>query len=141
MLKRFRYTAIAVALAVAAMPVSIAAQQPESGGPGASHYDYANGCFPFGGAFGAVNHFNVCVSSHGNIAKFDFHNTRVIEFLTIAEGYVVCAVVSGVARVYHDTMWSESGWGAATSSTPGALPITVNRTTTDGAFTLTQTYG
>ena len=143
MLKRFfRHTAVAVAFAVAAIPVSIAAQEGQSvgGGVGAAHYDYANGCFPFGGPFGAVNHFNVCVSSHGNIAKFDFHNSIVIENGTIAEGYIVCATVSGVARVYHDTMWSESGWGAASSTSPGALPITVTRTTTDGAFTLTQTY-
>jgi hypothetical protein len=137
-----KHTAVAVALAVAAIPVSIAAQQAQSaeGGVGVATYDYANGCFPFGGAFGAVNHFNVCVSSHGNIAKFDFHNSVVVENGTFAEGYVVCATVSGVARVYHDTMWSESGWGAAVSTSPGALPITVTRSTIDGAFTLTQTY-
>lgn len=133
-------TAIAVAVAMIAFPLTTVAQSPNTP-PGAetgvATSDCANGVFNFGAG---VNSFQTCVSSHGNVAVFNFAGSEVINNGTPAEGYIVCATVSGVARVYHDVMWSEAGWGAAVANTPGTLPITINRTTTDGAFTLTQTY-
>jgi hypothetical protein len=141
MLKRITSNAaIAVAVALIAFPLTTVAQEQNNqpgGEAGVATSDCANGVFSFGAG---VNSFQTCVSSHGNVAVFNFAGSEVINLGTPVEGYVVCAVVSGVARVYHDVMFSEAGWGAAVATSPGALPITINRTTTDGAFTLTQTY-
>src|SRR5687767_15391007 len=121
--KMMRHTAIAVTLAVAAIPVTTGAQSgsntPAGGGEGIAHNDFANGCFNFGAG---QTQFSTCVSSHGNVSSFRTQNSEHIQAGTPAEGYIVCAVVGGVARVYHDTMWSESGFGAASTTSPGALP-------------------
>jgi hypothetical protein len=82
--------------------------------------------------------FTFCVSPRGNLTSFQAPpGTEHVGHG--GEGYVLCDVTSGA--VYRDLGgFGEGGWLPATTSTPGALPFVVTRTSTDGIWTLRQVF-
>jgi hypothetical protein len=78
--------------------------------------------------------FNVCVSTHGNVAVFATPTNHIFD-----EGYAVCRnQFTPELTLYFDYDNADSGWGPA--STTDLTPVTIVRTTTDGVFTLTQKF-
>ena len=92
-------------------------------------------------ASGSGNNFlGLKVSNHGNLLSFESPAGQEAVFAG-NEGYVVCT--GGGATVHgHDTGPVEAGFGTPTFSQPtaGALPLTVTRNTTGGAFQLKQVW-
>jgi hypothetical protein len=82
--------------------------------------------------------FNVCLSNDGNVTKLEAPGGFV--HVGSAEGYLLCTA--------EDTYWDlgalgGSGFGAPTvrqTKGPGTLPVTITRSTTDGAWELTQAF-
>jgi hypothetical protein len=81
-----------------------------------------------------------CVTVNGNIVEFQ--SPKGIESIkegVIGEGYGICDVNTGTA--YYD--WAQPGdsgnWNAPTTVTDTKTEVKIERTTTDGAWTLTQT--
>jgi len=136
MMKKF--VSFTVALTVASFGASAAlhAQSPNekaANAPAPEGYNCSGGTFNFGSG---ANTFNTCVSDTGNVVIFNNGGGEVINLGSVMEGYIVCADSGN----YFDTISASSGWNAPTISTPGVLPITINRSTSDGRFLLTQKY-
>jgi hypothetical protein len=92
------------------------------------------------GGTGADPYLQYCVTVNGNIVEFE--SPKGIESIRegiIGEGYGVCDVTRGVG--YYD--WAQSGassnWNAPTTVSHTATEVKIERTTSDGAWTLTQT--
>ncbi len=81
-----------------------------------------------------------CITANGNIAKFESPSGYTQMF---AEGYGVCDT-SGSAVSYHDHEYADSGnWASSTVIQPNGantFPLKIVRTTSDGIWTLTQTF-
>lgn len=86
----------------------------------------------------------VVISIHGNITSFASPNNATESYDhigagTVEEGYVLCYTPSGLGQFNsYDVGWTESGFGAATTSS--GPPVTVTRTTSDGRVRLKQTF-
>jgi hypothetical protein len=89
-------------------------------------------------------HFmRVCLSREGNVLEFKFPagNDQILDRI-YHEGYAVCYSVPGTpAKVAYDDGFRYNGWGPPTiTGTPNQFPITITRTTTDGALQLVQKF-
>ena len=83
---------------------------------------------------------NFCVTANGNIAKFDSPAGYTQMY---AEGYGACDITNSTVS-YYDHEYAESGnWMSATivqPNGPNTFPLKIVRTTSDGVWTLTQTF-
>jgi hypothetical protein len=92
--------------------------------------------------------FNVCVSAHGNLVKFETpagaHHIGIGN--VFKDGYAICTgslpTIPNVSHGY-DTGGIEAGFGAATivqPNGPNTFPLSIVRQTTNGIFELTQKF-
>jgi hypothetical protein len=92
--------------------------------------------------------FNVCVSAHGNLVKFE--TPAGVDHIGIGnvfkDGYAICTgslpTIPNVSHGY-DTGGIEAGFGAATivqPNGPNTFPLTIVRQTTNGIFELSQKF-
>jgi hypothetical protein len=125
----------AAALAAASSLASSASAKPGAGpsaiSPCSSHLASGSG----------DTYIGFCVGPRGNLVSLE--SSPAVNHLGPegGEGYVICDD-SGLHGFDVDT-YGSSGLGPATVAQPGGpntLPLTVNRTTTDGIFKLTQKY-
>lgn len=93
------------------------------------------------GGTGADPYLQYCVTVNGNVVEFE--SPKGIESIRdgiIGEGYGVCDVSKSVG--YYD--WAKPGassnWNAPTTVSHTATEVKIERTTSDGAWTLTQTF-
>jgi hypothetical protein len=82
--------------------------------------------------------FQTCETVNGNVVQFTspsgFEHIRIGNYY---EGYGICDYYAGTG--YWDTAYQDSGnWQAPITVT--TVPLKILRTTTDGVFTLTQTF-
>src|SRR4051812_29407330 len=100
----------------------------------------STGCFSQHESGGSRTRLVVCFSIHGNVTSWI--SPAGHQHLGLhEEGYVLCA--GGDNFNYFDAGSAESGFGGPTVTQPGGantLPLTIERTTTDGRFRLRQTY-
>lgn len=86
--------------------------------------------------------FSTCITADGNVKSFRVgFNEQISEGLNI-EGYSICRVNSPTIN-YDGADAGESGWLDPTINQPGGVntfPFTIERTSTDGALLLTQTF-
>jgi len=105
----------------------------------ASSPDATTGCtYKFTSGSGAT-YLQFCVSVNGNIVEFQSpEGVEQIDQGTIAEGYGFCDQVP--ENGYYDYAYEDSGnWGPPTKLSQTATSVKIERTTSDGIFTLTQT--
>jgi hypothetical protein len=79
--------------------------------------------------------FRVCVSAAGNIIEFETPAGDTLINPTFYEGYHLC---SDSIIAYDHSVNFVVGFGAPTLT--DSLPVTINRTTSDGVFTVTQIF-
>ena len=96
-------------------------------------------------SFGSGNtFFKFCVTNNGNITQFESPvGVEHIRNGTFAEGYSVCDVNANKQYYDYADAGDSGNWGAPVKTQPGGpntFPLTIKRTTTDGLFTLTQTF-
>src|SRR5215471_358291 len=152
-----RMTAWAVAVAVAAGGALVRAQSApslqmpmaavsESGGPavidvnGAASPLSTESCAYNFSVAGAQNSFlKYCVTVNGNIVSFNSPNGNdQIAQGGFAEGYGICDFSTGIS--YFDYAYTESGnWNSPVLVALTTGMVKIARTTSDGAWTLTQT--
>jgi hypothetical protein len=86
-----------------------------------------------------VSYLQFCVTTNGNIVEFE--NPSGVDQIRqggIDEGYGLCDITTEVA--YYDyAEGGASGWGTPTTVTHTSTMVKIERTTSDGAWTLTQT--
>jgi hypothetical protein len=114
-----------------------------SGGPGAQSLDCNLGTFTSGSG---ENLFSFCVSDHGNVnllttpAGFR-HLDPAYNGFGFTEGYILC---DDLLHAYIDLGLQEFSFAGTTIVTqpggPGTLPLTIDRDTSDGKYTLRQSY-
>lgn len=82
-----------------------------------------------------------CISRAGNMLHFEF---PAGEDQLFHEGYAVCYNFPNQPnKVAYDSGFGSGGWGPATINQPGGVntfPLTITRTTTDGALRLQQKF-
>jgi hypothetical protein len=95
--------------------------------------------YTFTNAGNGNSYMKFCVSANGNLISFQSPNgIEYLELGTLSEGYGVCDVSTGA--VYYDYAdYGAAGFGAATTLSSSATSVKIARTTSDGAWTLTQT--
>jgi hypothetical protein len=96
------------------------------------------------GGVGAKEYLQYCVTVNGNIVEFQSPSgIEHIRLGSFAEGYAVCDLNSNVGyHDYADDGDSDTGnWGAPVLQTLNATTVKIARNTTDGIWTLTQTFG
>lgn len=81
-----------------------------------------------------------CVTGDGNVSLFE--NPAGIVHINTREGYSVCTSNDQKTWVNQgfDVGSAEDGFGPATMSEPGVLPLTITRTTWNGQWQLKQTF-
>jgi hypothetical protein len=84
-----------------------------------------------------------CVTANGNITQFESpQNIEYIAHGDFAEGYGFCDKTTNVG--YYDyAVIDSANWNAPVRTQPGGpntFPLKIVRTTTDGIWTLTQTF-
>jgi hypothetical protein len=86
-----------------------------------------------------ATYMNYCITVNGNFANFE--SPAGVEMLDqdgAYEGYGICDISTGTA--YYDYGYEDSGnWGLSSLVTHTATEVKLERTTSDGAWTLTQT--
>jgi hypothetical protein len=88
--------------------------------------------------FGSGN-LKWCVNEHGNLMQFESPaGQEHIRVGGYQEGYVVC--VNGDAATYYDNGLTEAGWFAPVLVAKTTSSVTIDRTTSDGRFKLTQKW-
>ncbi len=105
----------------------------------ASSPDATTGCtYQFTSGSGAT-YLQFCVSVNGNIVEFESpEGVEQINQGGIAEGYGFCDAVP--ENGYFDYAYIDSGnWNAPVKLSQTATAVKIERTTSDGVFTLTQT--
>jgi hypothetical protein len=84
---------------------------------------------------------NFCVTENGNIGQF-IYPANYSQIYT--DGYGVCDGTSTPWRSYYDVGVADSGnWQNSVITEPGGvntLPLTIERTTSDGIWTITQVF-
>ncbi|HEX3319490.1 MAG TPA: hypothetical protein VHR84_02195 [Terriglobales bacterium] len=79
-----------------------------------------------------------CVTANGNITQFSRGGVEFLNAGALSEGYGVCDFNSGVQ--YFDYAFNESGnWNPTSVVSSGSTSIKLQRSTSDGIWTLTQT--
>ncbi len=91
---------------------------------------------------GADNTFlKFCVTATGNVTVFE--SPAGHEHIAVGadgEGYGFCGSTSGVAYLDYAERGDSKNWGTATVVSHNATSVTIARTTSDGFWTLTQTF-
>ena len=91
---------------------------------------------------GAKNTFlKYCVTANGNVTVFE--SPAGHEHIAVGvdgEGYGFCGSTSGVAYLDYAERGDSKNWGTATVVSHNATSVTIARTTSDGFWTLTQTF-
>jgi hypothetical protein len=86
-----------------------------------------------------ATYLQFCVTVNGNIVEFN--SPQGVEQLNqggALEGYGICDVSTSIG--YYDYAYADSGnWNPPTTVTHTATEVKIERTTSDGAWTLTQT--
>src|ERR1700675_2339127 len=86
----------------------------------------------------ALPHF--CVTANGNIENFEFPSGF---FQIFTEGYGICDETTTTTSYYDVGTGDSENWQNAVITAGGnnnKLPLTIKRTTSDGVWTLTQTF-
>lgn len=89
-----------------------------------------------------LTYLGFCVSANGNIVSI----TSPVGYthLSNREGYSVCDATNGGKLYYDYALWGDNAqWGPSIITQPGGtntFPLTIQRTTIDGLFTLTQAF-
>ena len=81
-----------------------------------------------------------CVTVNGNIVEFNSPEgvEQIDQGSEPYEGYGICDDTTGIA--YYDYAYTDSGnWNAPTTVTSNSTEVKIERSTSDGAWTLTQT--
>ncbi|HWZ84311.1 MAG TPA: hypothetical protein VNW47_16905 [Terriglobales bacterium] len=81
-----------------------------------------------------------CVTQNGNIENFEFPAGKSQIF---TEGYGICDETTTVTSYFDDGRTDSGNWLPAVVTAGGGnnrLPLTITRTTSDGIWTLTQTF-
>jgi hypothetical protein len=102
--------------------------------------DVTSACtYKFTSGAGAT-YLQFCVSVNGNIVEFESPaGVEQINQGGIAEGYGFCDQVP--ENGYYDYAYGDSGnWNAPVKLSQTATSVKIERTTSDGVFTLTQTF-
>jgi|HubBroStandDraft_6_1064221.scaffolds.fasta_scaffold03847_3 hypothetical protein len=82
-----------------------------------------------------------CVTANGNITQFESPaGNEQINVQKVGEGYELCAFTRSTAYLYYDYGETASAnWGPSTLLSLTATEVKIERTTSDGIWTLTQT--
>ena len=109
---------------------------------GASHSRFSSADCAFTFTSGADNTFlKYCVTANGNITVFESPAGQ--EHIAIGkdgEGYGLCDNTPEVAYNDYAEFGDSGNWGPATVLNQDAKSVTIARTTSDGFWTLTQTF-
>jgi hypothetical protein len=91
---------------------------------------------------GANNTFlKYCVTANGNVTVFESPaGHEHIAVGKIGEGYGICDVTSNVGYNDYAEFDQSKNWGPATVLSQSAKSVKIARTTSDGLWTLTQTF-
>lgn len=82
-----------------------------------------------------------CVTANGNVTAFETPATHEhIAVLQVGEGYGVCDVDAQVAYFDYAEAGETGNWGPASVVSHTAKSVKIARTTSDGIWTLTQTF-
>jgi hypothetical protein len=127
-----RFRRSIVSLTVVAMVVSTLALDPlvpvrSEGAGGCTHVVKDSGS-------GATK-YRVCVSAAGNLVEFQTPAGEALIHPTFYEGYHLC---SDSTIAYDHSINAVSGFAAPVLA--DASPLTINRTTSNGVFTVTQIF-
>lgn len=119
-----------------------AALMQNSGSQARIHSPLETSVCSFTFTFGAKETFvKYCVTVNGNITQFEspagFEHIAVGE---VAEGYGICDGSSNVAYFDYADDGATTNWGPATVVNQNASSVEIARTTSDGVWTLTQTF-
>jgi hypothetical protein len=128
--KSLRNVATVLTLFLAAVATAQAQSVDDPSAPSTDcKYEFGEGAFVW------------CVSENGNIVRLTSpKEAEHIRVGNVAEGYVVCAPGTGDGP-YSDVNVASSGWGAAVLvEPPSETGVIIERTTTDGRFTLRQEF-
>jgi hypothetical protein len=118
---------IAALLAVAVLVLDPVVPQRSEGAGGCTHVVTNTGA-------GATK-FRVCVSTAGNIIEFETPAGDTLINPTFYEGYHLC---SASIIAYDHSSNAVAGFGAPVLV--DSSPVTINRTTSNGVFTVTQIF-
>jgi hypothetical protein len=135
--KRQVYVTLLALLAVVVMAAPAAAQEEET-----------NVCFSTHTAGVGPTFMQICISSHGNLVKFESPAgfEQIGQFNVFRDGYAICSQAPGAGpNTNHafDAGGGEAGWGPPIVTQPNGantFPLTITRLTADGMFQLKQTF-
>jgi len=81
-----------------------------------------------------------CVTANGNITEFQSPvGVEQIRQGTVGEGYGICDATTGAAYYDYADWGATVNWNAPVTISSSLTSVKIQRTTTDGAWTLTQT--
>ncbi len=122
----------------APVPADAAPAQPQQKGNGV-HPDISTCAYTFTTTGSNNSYIEFCVTANGNIASFQSPDGMEYIYLgAIGEGYGICDFTSNDS--YYD--WADgisSNWDAPVVMSSSATSVKLQRTTSDGIWTLTQT--
>jgi hypothetical protein len=98
-------------------------------------------CFSSHTSGSGATFMGICFSNHGNLVRFE--SPAGFVHLSVIEGYALCSGDPFQPAQGFDSGTVEAGFNPATISQPNGpntFPLTITRTTTDGAFRLQQTF-
>jgi len=101
----------------------------------------SSACFSTYTSGSGATFMGICISNHGNLVRFE--SPAGFVHLSLIEGYALCSGDPFQPARSFDSGTIEAGFNPATISQPNGpntLPLTITRTTTDGAFQLQQTF-
>ena len=82
-----------------------------------------------------------CVTATGNVTVFESPRRHEHSAVGVdGEGYGICGSTSGVAYFDYAERGDSGNWGLPTVVSHNATSVTIARTTSDGLWTLTQTF-
>jgi hypothetical protein len=87
------------------------------------------------------NYMEFCVSVNGNVISFQ--SPAGIEYLdlgALAEGYGICDFTSGTSYYDYSDYGISGNWNAPVTLSSSATAVKIQRTTSDGIYTLTMTF-
>ena len=90
-----------------------------------------------------VTYMTFCTTQNGNVSKFESPSGRS-QLFHGGEGYGFCDQTNGNVGYYDWGTYGDSGWQNATITQPNGpntFPLTINRTTADGVWTVKQVFG
>jgi hypothetical protein len=112
-------------------------QQMKSEAVGSDHTSTCTYTFTSGSG---ATYLQFCVTVNGNIVEFQSPlNKEQIRQGTYGEGYGICDLSTETSYYDYADTGDSGNWKAPTTVTHGATMVKIERTTSDGLWTLTQT--